>query len=299
MKRILLLILTLLSVACSAAPTQERFDQVQERIYSQTSTGAPAIYTFTSVAGHTVRFSLWLPPQYDGVTQLPVLYWFHGQQLAGSDPNTVISQVANQVVPQLSSAISTGKIRPTILVIPWAGAASWYVNACNGLWPIEDMIIDELVPHIEANVAALTDGDHRLTGGFSAGAHGALRYYAKHVGMFAGVVAAAAPKADPAIATWNQSEMAAYQAAFCSRPTIFAADAPLTWYQANLPQNTRLIVGGADPTLNGFQIFKNKLVNQLGLAPQWFVAPGVAHSQLPLLQADAGVSFEFYEGLMP
>lgn len=309
-KKLWLLILTLAVVSCGAPPTEERTAQVSSALYSHTPGTTQLYWSTPGPTGIAVRFALWLPPQFDGVAQMPLLVWLHGKQSVTANPDQVVQQQANQVVPALSSAISTGKIRPTMIAFPWGGAESWYNDSCSGTyWPIETMLIQEFIPDLEANLPVFGDREHRLMGGFSMGGHGALKFAAKYPSMFLAVVSGAAPKPDPSTAQWPTNELAGYQAAFCSSPTNFAASAPLTQYQNNvsviqgLPMETRMIVGGADGTRIALNAFKNKLINQLGFVLNGNVEyreyAGIGHQQGPLLTADGGASFQFLEGLMP
>lgn len=297
MKKLWLLVLVALVVACSTPPL-EPVETTQQPLYSHTP-GTTQLYT----ASNGLRFALWLPPQYDGLTPMPVLYWLHGKQVLGTPIDNVLTAQSNQVVPHVLSAINTGKMRPVMVVFPWGGYESWYVDACGVTWPWETMF-GELVLDVEANTAAIGDRAHRMTGGFSMGAHGALRQAAKNPNSFVAVLAAAGPKVDHATVTWNPNELQSYADAFCSSSSNFAANSPYTWHQTNavtiqtLPVKERLICGTADGTVNSFRAFKNKLVSQLALTPSWAEYAGISHQQAPLLQADAGASFTYLEAAM-
>lgn len=310
-KRLLIVLLTFVAVACGVPPLEpaENTAVSQQHLYSHTP-GTTKLYTSApgAITGQSVRFALWLPPQYNGVTPVPWILWLHGKQLTTAIPDQVITQQANQVVPSLSAAIAAGKIEPVAIAFPWGGWESWYNDSCSTPdWPIETMLVQELIPDIEANVATYGDRAHRVIAGFSMGGHGALKLGAKNPNLFVGVLSGAAPKPDPNAVQWPANELDGYEAAFCSLPANFAASAPLTQYQANtaailsLPLPTRMIVGGADGTRFALATFKNKLVNNLGLGAvvQYQEVPGVAHTLGPLLQGDGGTSWKFVGDLIP
>ena len=101
-------------------------------------------------AGTQGSYLICLPPGYH--TEIarcyPVIYWLHG----GFGSQT---EAANIAVPHFAAAMRSGKLPETILVIPQALPGGWYVNSKDGACPIEDVLIRDLIPHIDATYRTL------------------------------------------------------------------------------------------------------------------------------------------------
>jgi len=58
-------------------------------------------------------------------------------------------------VAHLDRGIRSGLVPETIVVLPQALPVGWYVNSKDGKRPIEDVIVKDLVPHIDATYRTL------------------------------------------------------------------------------------------------------------------------------------------------
>lgn len=116
-----------------------------------------------------VKYSLILPEGYFSSNQnYPVVYLLHG---LGDDETSwleysKLSQMADQ-------AVQDGSIIPMIYVMP-QGFRSYYVNDYAGVFPYQDMFVQELIPFIDSCYRTKRDGKYRATMGYSMGGFGAL-----------------------------------------------------------------------------------------------------------------------------
>src|SRR5262245_31086110 len=101
--------------------------------------------TFASkLAGSEVSYLVYLPPTYESqpAQRYPVAYWLHG--LNGTQRSGL------PFVEQLDAAIRTGKAPAMIVVLVNGMRDSFYCDSKDGQWPIESVVIKELIPHIDA-----------------------------------------------------------------------------------------------------------------------------------------------------
>jgi enterochelin esterase-like enzyme len=133
--------------------------------------------TFYSAAfGADVGYCVYLPPGYDvGDAHLPVIYNLHG---AGGNEFHSFEDVRC-----LHEGIVAGRWPPALVVLP-NGGWTWYKNSHDGRFPVETMIIDELLPHVDATYRTVAGRHGRAIEGYSMGGRGATRLAIKHPGLF-------------------------------------------------------------------------------------------------------------------
>lgn len=143
----------------------------------------------TSARGVNTQGSylIYLPPSYntDTTKKYPVIYWLHGGFGYQRD-------VAELVIPPFVAAMQAGKMAETIIVMPQALPSGWYANSKDGARPIENVIIQNLVPHIDATYRTIANAKARGIEGISMGGYGTLRLGLKYPEVF-GVISAFAP----------------------------------------------------------------------------------------------------------
>lgn len=125
---------------------------------------------FNSAAvGAPVSYHIYRPPAYNAQPQrhFPVLYWLHG---AGS----VLAGIAT-VSGMFDAAIAAGRIPPLLVVLPNGPEYGMWCNAESGLQPVESMLVDDLLPAVDAHFRTLPQERARLVEGFSMGGYGAAR----------------------------------------------------------------------------------------------------------------------------
>ncbi|CAK7233214.1 hypothetical protein SCUCBS95973_008520 [Sporothrix curviconia] len=146
---------------------------------------APANLTFatyeTKVRGAGTQGSYWyrLPPGYseakNASSKYPVLYWLHGGMAYASQ--------GAKAVALYTAAMEAGQMPPTILVLPQGLPVGWYLNSIDGTYPIEDVLIRDLLPHVDS--VFRTSGVRGIEG-FSMGGYGALHLGLRYHSLFLG-----------------------------------------------------------------------------------------------------------------
>jgi enterochelin esterase-like enzyme len=96
-------------------------------------------------AGTQASCLIYLPPDYDTqpTRRFPVLYWLHGG--AGSQREGI------WVVNRMDIAIRSGPLPPFIVVLVQGLPDVRYINTKDGTRPVEDVIIHDLLPHIDSS----------------------------------------------------------------------------------------------------------------------------------------------------
>lgn len=82
--------------------------------------------------------------------------------------------------PLLDEMIATREIPPLIAVMPdapWSRRGSYYVDSAHERGsPVETLLLNELLPHIDAHWWTRREREGRIVAGYSMGGYGALRY---------------------------------------------------------------------------------------------------------------------------
>ncbi|MGH7855848.1 MAG: alpha/beta hydrolase [Candidatus Binatia bacterium] len=169
--RILLLTLS----ALTAAPVFAAPPCVAPRCLEDAVPGVPA------EVAPDVRFRVILPEGYDTEPETirhPVLYLLHG---AGDYFRTWSEN---------TDLIDFTRALDLIVVMPSSGGtcadcgeAGWYTDWFDGSRKWETFHVDHLIPYVDAGYRTLGDG-HRAVAGLSMGGYGAMKYAAKHPGLF-------------------------------------------------------------------------------------------------------------------
>lgn len=170
------LALLLFCVAGACAQPASRFAWVTEAVE------APGVEqrTFESEAvGEPVSYHVYLPDGYAAQPErrFPVLYWLHG---GGGFSARAIRTISTH----FGGAMRAGHIPPMIVVFPHAPAGSLWANSSDGSLPLETMIIDELLPHIDETLRTIASREGRIVEGWSMGGYGAARFGLKFPDLF-------------------------------------------------------------------------------------------------------------------
>ncbi len=115
------------------------------------------------------RCFVYTPAEYDkkSTKRYPVLYLQHG---SGEDETGWSTQGKANLI--LDNLIATGKAQPMIIVMDngYATKAS-QTGKYKGIFPFENVLIDEVIPMIDACFRTLPDREHRAMAGLSMGAN--------------------------------------------------------------------------------------------------------------------------------
>jgi hypothetical protein len=126
---------------------------------------------FPSPSTNTSRRAfVYIPPGYDGKAKknYPVLYLQHGW---GEDETAWSNQGRANLI--MDNLIAEGKIEPFIIVmtygmtndVRYGGIRSFKIE------PFQTVLIDELIPYIDANFRTIAKSSHRAMAGLSMGVH--------------------------------------------------------------------------------------------------------------------------------
>lgn len=245
-------------------------------------------HLFVSQAvGAAVSYHIYLPDAYAAQPQqrFPVLYWLHGS-------DSVTAGIA-QISATFDLAIESGQIPPLILVFANGLPLGMWCDAESGLQPVESMVVDDLLPEVDARFRTLPEARSRLVEGFSMGGYGAARFAFKYPDRFgaASILGAGPLQLDFLVDDPNLQpiQLRRYVLAqvYGNSLAIFEARSP--WRlaeQQQLPTGYRLrqVVGTLDFTLGPNRDFHNHL-DALGIAHHYIELPNVSHSPPSVISA--------------
>ncbi|MBO3753903.1 MAG: prolyl oligopeptidase family serine peptidase [Candidatus Brockarchaeota archaeon] len=131
-------------------------------------------------------YLIYLPPSYEQniSKHFPVIYWLH----AGFES----ARQGAWAVQKYDAAIKAKVMPEVIIVLPQALPVGWHVDSKDGKLPIEQVIIKNLIPHIDATYRTIARKEGRGIEGHSMGGFGALHLGLKHPNLF-GAISAIAP----------------------------------------------------------------------------------------------------------
>jgi S-formylglutathione hydrolase FrmB len=219
-----------------------------------------------------VSYLIYLPPSYetDTAKRYPVVYWLHGlngNQRAGAT-------FLQQMVP----VAAAGKIPEMIVVLVNGMKDSFYVDSPDGKWPIESVIIKELIPHIDLTYRTLARREDRAIEGYSMGSYGVAHLAFKYPELFGIVGVNAGALITPRAAV----QPAVYEKMFGSSDAYVQANDPFALLKKNADAIRGktfiwVAVGGDDSLLSRNKALDDALT-ELKIEHDWEVVAGVAHN---------------------
>ena len=229
--------------------------------------------TFTSkLVGGEVSYLIYLPPSYETeqAKRFPVAYWLHG--LNGNQRGGVT------FLAQAAAAAKAGKAPEMIVVLVNGMKDSFYNDSPDGKWPIESVIIKELIPHVDQTYRTIARRDTRAIEGYSMGGYGAAHLGFKYPELF-GIVGV---DAGALITPRASVQPAVYEKMFGSNDAYVQANDPFVLLRKNAEAIRgktfiRVSVGGDDSLLPRNKALHDTL-NELKIDHDWEIVPGVAHN---------------------
>ena len=238
--------------------------------------------TFSSqLAGGEVSYLVYLPPSYEPqpASRYPVVYWLHG--LNGDQRGGAA------FVEQLDAAIRAGKAPAMIAVLVNGMRDSFYCDSKDGKWPIESVIVKELIPHIDKTYRTITRSEMRAVEGYSMGGYGAAHLGFKYPDLFGivGVMAGAL------IQPREEVQPAVFQKMFGGDKDYVKANDPFELVRKNADAirgrtAIRIAVGDQD-WLRVRAKALHELLGELKIEHEFEQVPGAGAQRRPVLQ-DAG-----------
>ena len=289
-RRLVFLSVLLNPLAVSAAPQPQWLTSVVE---------APRVsyHTFVSeTAGTEVSYHLYTPKAYAQYSQrrFPVVYWLHGSG-GGVNGIPLLSK-------HVDAAIERGAVPPFLIVFVNGLPLGMYVDWKNGAAPVESVIIQDLIPHIDASYRTIPTRQGRLLDGFSMGGYGAARLGFKYPNMFGAVsimgggplqeTLTRTPRAgrkqvDELMREVYGGEQENFRAV---SPRRHAADNAAVIARDSL---VRVVIGSRDNTFDNNRLFHEYLLG-LDIPHDWIVIEGVGHDPIGILEAMGDRHWSFY-----
>ena len=249
------------------------------------------IETFASAAVDSdVSYYVYLPPGYrSGNKRYPVMYWLHG---AYGRPYS-----ATPVVQRLDAAIRAGTAPQVIVVSCFdpTGLSMW-TDSKDGRLPMEKVIIDELIPHIDATFRTIGERQGRGVEGFSMGGYGSAYLGIKYNHLFSSVSIIAAAMHTPD--TFRDRRRAIYDNVFSGDADYANERSP--WQviaeRADAIRGTvsmRVFVGADDGLLEWNRNY-HEVLDKYGIEHEWGVVPDSPHDLETVMRNWQGDFFAYY-----
>ncbi len=250
--------------------------------------------TFQSrVAGAVVGYYYYLPPAYEADTgkRYPVIYWLHG--LNG------VPASANPVVAALDAGIKAGTAPAMILVsCTDPTKRSMWTDSKDGRVPVETVIVQELVPHIDATFRTIATRQGRAIEGYSMGGYGAAYLGFKYPDTFGVVSILAGALHSPDTLNARRAEI--FRAVFDGDSEYAGARSPWTLVRQNADKIrgrtfVRIHVGEKDG-LREWNTEFHDLLAKLKIEHTWNTIPNSTHNPAEFFANWPGNLFDFYAG---
>ena len=240
--------------------------------------------------GRYYGYGLYLPPSYevDENRRFPVVYWLHGRN---GNPNRVIP-----LLHKFDAAMRDGRCPEMIIVAPNGLQSSMYCDSKDGQFPVESVIVEDLIPHIDATYRTVVDAKSRALDGFSMGGFGAGHLGFKYPDLFGAVslMGGALHKAE-----FLRDERAdIFEAVFGNDLDYCHENVPWTLAEVNreaiLKQVIRQYVGENDMKL----VKKNKdfhgFLDKLEISHMFGIVPKAGHNAVQVHEHMLDDPFLFY-----
>ncbi|GMR17542.1 MAG: hypothetical protein BMS9Abin32_669 [Gammaproteobacteria bacterium] len=244
----------------------------------------------STAADSDVSFYIYLPPGYDSSERrYPVVYWLHGGY---GRPYS-----ATPIVRRLDAAIRTGDALEMIVVssLDPTGLSMW-INSKDGRLPMETVLIDELIPYVDAHYRTFAERRGRAIEGFSMGGYGAAFLGVKYQQHFASISILAGALHTPE--TLRDRRRAIFDHVFSADMAYARQRSPWTVIENNadtLRGNMRIrIYAGADDGLLEWNRNYHLLLDKLEIEHEWGIVPHSPHDLEILMQNWQGNFFDYY-----
>ena len=144
------------------------FDQVKNDVPK----GAVTLVNYQTQSNGSMPARVYTPPGYAEDKQYPTLYLLHG---IGGDENEWFNQGAPHVI--LDNLLAESKVKPMVLVLPRAKVG-------DNFPAFENVLLNDLIPYIEANYSVVEASTGRALAGLSMGGGQTLSFGFGNVDVF-------------------------------------------------------------------------------------------------------------------
>lgn len=243
----------------------------------------------SKLADTEVSYLVYLPPGYAASKdrRYPVLYWLHGR--GGSQTG------ADVFASRLDAAIRADRA-PAMIVVGINGrkTSSW-VDAFDGTSPVQSVLAQELIPHIDATYRTIATRGGRAIEGFSMGGAGAPKIGFKYSELFGavGVISGALHDLES-----YRSRGTAFQEIYGGSVEYFEANDPWSVLRRNADTlrgrtYVRVAVGDKDDLLDKNTAY-HELLAQLRIDHEFDVVAGAAHNPGQVYDGLGDKTWAFY-----
>ena len=246
-----------------------------------------------------VSYHVYTPPLYDTdkTKYFPTIYWLHGHGggLFG----------LAKMVEYFDHAIQNEQIPPTIIVFPNGMKESMWCNSKNGKIPMENFLIQDLVPEIDTNFRSIPKRTSRLIEGFSMGGYGAARLGFKYPEIFGSIsILGGGPMqkifdADTGPINLAPDRIRILNAIYGNDQSYFLAQSPWALAENYTKANhdkilVRIAVGKLDAMLEPNKDFSDHL-NRLKISHDYISPSSIRHEPISLLNSLGDLNWSFYQ----
>jgi endo-1,4-beta-xylanase len=251
---------------------------------------------FSQTIGQSVSYLIYLPPSYQSMPgrSYPVLYWLHG---GGSGSS------GSAIVPFFDDAMRRGVSPEFIVVLPHGEDTMW-TDSNPGRTPfdapIESILMNDLIPHIDATYRTIATRFGRGIEGFSMGGRGSSRLGLKYPDRFS-VVSNLSGAVQPREFWQADREGIIYRCVYGNDDAYYDATDPFTHASQNAglinsqsSYHFRIMVGTLDRKNVGPNSDLSSHLTNLGIDHSFVSVPGVRHSYEDLYLAQGDSIFTFF-----
>ncbi len=138
----------------------------------------------SKVLGDVREVFVYTPPGYDAnrSERYPVLYLFHGNNdVAEGWTRTGRAHVI------LDNLMAAGKVKPMLLVMPWAHSAPYGAAGLKNAELFEKYLLEEVVPMVDSTYRTAKGSANRALAGLSMGASLSLNIGLRHLDLFGNI----------------------------------------------------------------------------------------------------------------
>ena len=244
--------------------------------------------TFSSAAaGQEVSYLIYLPADYEtSGKRYPVMYWLHG--IGGSQAGVPL------LVNRLNEAVLAGKAPAMLAVFVNGMKDSFYCDAADGKTPVESMITQDLIPHIDATYRTIGSREGRMIEGFSMGGFGAGHLGFKYPELFGAVSIIDGALLD--IETLKSRHAEIFERIFGGEDSKFIEATPLSLAEKNAEAlRGRTVIRQAVGALVGHNETLRDKLRELNLASDYDAIEGAGHSHPNVYEGLGEKNWAFYQ----
>jgi acetyl esterase/lipase len=235
-------------------------------------------------------YTLFLPPSYEREPEkrYPVIYWLPGRS---GNPDG-----AWGFMRMYRTAITNGQAPEAIIIGVNGINSSMYTNDKKGEFPIESVIINELIPHVDAAYRTIPGKEKRALAGFSMGGFGAARIGFGYPEYFNAVSILGAAMHRPE--TLRDKRQNIFRLVYNNDLEYCRQQSPWTIVQDQVEEirsipHIRLLVGKED-MLAEKNLDYHQLMDSLGIQHTFEMVTGASHNYREVLENVSGDPFAFY-----